>query len=95
MAKMPTTNEWVEQLGNKAINEFIYEGRTLKEWIDLIAKGKCIVFPADATKSDIIQNICSMWIVYHDTDVEVTISKEDWNAPYGRVRTTKAGDTDG
>lgn len=95
MAKMPTTDEWVEKIGNKAINEFVYEGRTLKEWIDLIAKGKCIVFPADATNGDIIQNVCSMWIVYYGTDVEVTISKEDWNAPYGKVRTTKVGDTDG
>lgn len=43
------------------------------------------------TKGDIIQNICSMWIVYHDTDVEVTISKEDWNAPYNPH---KAGDTE-
>ena len=45
------------------------------------------------TKGDIIQNICSMWIEYHDTDVEVTVDKKVWNkvwnAPY------KAGDTDG
>lgn len=44
------------------------------------------------TKGDIIQNICSMWIVYHDTDVEVTVSKEEWNAPYNPH---KAGDTNG
>lgn len=82
MAKMPTTDEWVEKIGNKVINEYVYKGRTLKEWIDLIAKGLCIVFPADATKGDIIQNICSMWIVDYGTDVEVTVSKEDWNAPF-------------
>lgn len=43
------------------------------------------------TKGDIIQNICSMWIVYRDTDVEVTVSKEEWNAPYNPH---KVGDTD-
>ena len=47
-----------------------------------------IMIKADdgVTNGDIIQNICSMWIVYHDTDIELTISKEDWNTPY------KAGD---
>lgn len=95
MAKWPTTDEWVERIGNKVLNEYVYRGRTLKEWIDLIAKGKCVVFPADATNGDIIQNVCSMWIDYYGTDVEVTVSKEDWTAPYGKVRTTKAGDTDG
>lgn len=34
------------------------------------------------TNGDIIQNICSMWIEYHDTDVEVTVNKKVWNAPY-------------
>ena len=34
------------------------------------------------TNGDIIQNICSMWIVYHDTDIEVTVDKKVWNAPY-------------
>ena len=55
---------------------------------------KGILLPDDATNGDIIQNICSMWIEYYGANVEVTISKEDWNAPYRRVRTTKAGDTE-
>lgn len=48
-----------------------------------------ILLPDDATNGDVIQNICSMWIEYHDTDIEVTVAKKVWNAPY------KAGDTDG
>lgn len=32
--KAPTMDEWVEKIGTKAINEFSYNGKTLKEWID-------------------------------------------------------------
>lgn len=42
MAKMPTMDEWAERLGNKVINKYVYEGRTLKEWIDLMASGKMV-----------------------------------------------------
>ena len=37
--KAPTMDEWVEKIGNKAINEFTYKGKTLKEWIELMASG--------------------------------------------------------
>lgn len=51
---------------------------------------KIIIEVSDGvTNGDIIQNICSMWIAYHDKDIEVTIDKEVWNRPY------KRGDTDG
>ena len=42
------------------------------------------------TNGDIIQNICSMWIEYHDTDIEVTVDKKVWNAPYKKVDMAKA-----
>ena len=32
--KAPTMDEWVERIGNKIINEFVYNGKTLKDWID-------------------------------------------------------------
>ena len=57
MAKMPTTDEWVEQIGNKAINEFVYEGRTLKEWIDLMASGKSVILHDNATNGDVIKAV--------------------------------------
>lgn len=85
MAKMPTMDEWVERLGNKVINEYVYEGRTLKEWIDLMASGKLIILPNNATNGDVIKAICSMWIEYHDTDIEVTVDKKVWNTPYKEV----------
>lgn len=55
MAKMPTMDEWAERLGNKAINEYVYEGRTLKEWIDLMASGKLVILPDNATNGDVIK----------------------------------------
>ena len=45
------------------------------------------------TNGDIIQNVCSMVIAYHDKDIEVTVDKEVWNRPYNRPY--KVGDTDG
>ena len=57
MAKMPTTDEWVEKIGNKTINEYVYNGKTLKEWIDLMASGKLVVTPDNATNGDVIKAI--------------------------------------
>ncbi len=92
MAKMPTTDEWVEQIGNKAINEFVYEGRTLKEWIDLMASGKLVVTPDNATNGDMIKALFpntkiqegeryTIWDVGTDN---VSFWNNWWNAPYKR-----------
>ena len=39
MATAPTMDEWVEKIGNKVMNEFTYNGKPLKEWIELMASG--------------------------------------------------------
>jgi len=93
MAKMPTTDEWVEKIGNKAINEFVYEGRTLKEWIDLMASGKSVILPNNATNGDVIKAVFpniskynNMLLENHSTNI--LFDDEWWNSPY------KAGDID-
>lgn len=63
-----------------------YSNKNVEMLEEAILNG--ILLPDDATNGDVIQNICSMWIEYHDTDVEVTVDKKVWNAPY------KVGDTD-
>lgn len=98
MAKMPTTDEWVEQIGNKAINEFVYEGRTLKEWIDLMASGKLVVTPDNATNGDVIKAVFPNIIVEYGYGLAIGVdfgvggerdlSRDWWNAPY------KVGDTE-
>lgn len=99
MAKMPTTDEWVEQIGNKAINEFVYEGRTLKEWIDLMASGKSVILPDNATNGDVIKAVFpNAENIRTDNGLPLNFIlefelhrnyKDWWNAPY------KVGDTDG
>lgn len=99
MAKMPTTDEWVEKIGNKAINEFVYEGRTLKEWIDLMASGKSVILPDNATNGDVIKAVFpNAENIRTDNGLPLNFIlefelhrnyKDWWNAPY------KAGDTDG
>lgn len=95
MAKMPTMDEWVEKIGNKVINEYVYEGRTLKEWIDLMASGKLVIFPNNATNGDVIRAAFpKAEVIEKRAVVMVGISRmivfdlDWWNAPY------KAGDTD-
>ena len=92
MAKMPTMDEWVEKIGNKAINEFVYEGRTLKEWIDLMASGKSVILPNNATNGDVIKALFGghdILLIEEYPSGNINFDKDWWNAPY------KVGDTDG
>ena len=82
MAKMPTIDEWIEQIGDKAINEYVYEGRTLKEWIDLMASGKLVVIPDNATNGDVIK------AMFPHYDVEVNEQKNYIHILYDSFYTT-------
>ncbi len=53
--KAPTMDEWAEKIGTIALNGFEYNGRTLREWIDLMASGYCVVLPDGATNGDVIR----------------------------------------
>lgn len=70
--------------------ESIMKSKVLKDvGADFIRNGKPL--PNNATNGDVIKAICPMWIEYHDTDIEVTINKKVWNAPYNPH---KVGDTE-
>lgn len=95
MAKMPTTDEWVERISSKVLNEYVYEGRTLKEWIDLMASGKLVILPNNATNGDVIKAVFpKAEVIEKRAVVMVGISRmivfdlDWWNALY------KAGDTE-
>lgn len=98
MAKIPTTDEWVEKIGNKVLNEYVYEGRTLKEWIALMASGKSVILPDNATNGDVIK------AMFPHHDIEVNEQKNYVQVFYDSFYTTyplrwwlepyKAGDTD-
>ena len=38
MAKVPTYEESVKKVANSALDDFLYKGKSLREWIDLICK---------------------------------------------------------
>lgn len=90
MAKMPTTDEWVERIGNKVLNEYVYEGRTLKEWIDLMASGKLVILPNNATNGDVIKALFpdgsqvkgAGIYVMNDNKSNVFYDFDWWNASY-------------
>ena len=83
MAKAPTMDEWAEKIGTIALNSFEYNGKTLREWIDLMASGYCVVLPNGAMNGDVIKALFP-----NEGDFETDFDTEWWNAPY------KAGDTD-
>lgn len=98
MAKAPTMDEWAEKLGTKALNGFVYEGRTLREWIDLMASGYCVVLPDGATNGDVVKAVFPHISIkdncqqYYSVDIEnlsgnksfntIGFRKEWWDAPY-------------
>ena len=40
MAKFPTIEEFAKIVAEEAINNYEYEGKTIREWIELILKQK-------------------------------------------------------
>lgn len=40
IAKFPTIEEFVKIVAEEAINNYEYEGKTIREWIELILKQK-------------------------------------------------------
>ena len=99
MAKMPTMDEWVERIGNKVLNEFVYEGRTLKEWIDLMASGKLVILPEKPSNGDVIKALFPDTELHLESDYaflifQIGVYLEDrdgrwWNAPYKAESETK------
>lgn len=78
--KAPTMDEWAEKLGTIALNGFVYEGRTLREWIDLMASGYCVVLPKGATNGDILKVLFdNRGYISLKARMEHTMW---WNAPY-------------
>jgi len=86
MAKMPTMDEWAEKIGNKVLNEYVYNGKTLKEWIDLIASGKLVMIPDNAKNGDVLK---ALFDKRGYTSLQARMEHTMWwNSPY------KAGDTE-
>ncbi len=42
MAKFPTYDEMAKRVAERALNEFLYDGRSIREWIQIIAAEDCI-----------------------------------------------------
>ena len=34
--RFPTEDEWVKMIGDKALDEYIYDGKTLREWVKIL-----------------------------------------------------------
>lgn len=82
MAKIPTMDEWAEKIGNRVLNEYVYEGRTLKEWIDLMASRKLVILPEKPSNGDVIEAL------FPHYDIEVDEQKNYVRVFYDSFYTT-------
>lgn len=39
MAKFPTTDEFVKKVAEKALDEYEYDGKSIREWAELVTSG--------------------------------------------------------
>ena len=42
MAKLPTYEEMAKEVAEKALDEYIYKGKTLREWVDILRQTRWI-----------------------------------------------------
>ena len=40
MAKFPTIEEFAKSVADKVLDDYEYEGKTIREWVELILKGE-------------------------------------------------------
>lgn len=53
MAEFTTCEQMAKELAKKALDEFIYEGKTIREWVQIIAKQEPKTDILDEIKSEI------------------------------------------
>ncbi len=42
MAKFPTMDEFAKSVAEKAFDDYMYEGKTIREWTELLLKGDVV-----------------------------------------------------
>ena len=57
MGKFPTYEEMAEEVAEKALDEFTYNGKTLREWIELIVTADSIL---EIAEEKVINNLNSL-----------------------------------
>ena len=42
MAKFPTMQEMAKNVAERALNEYEYKGKTIRQWVTMLCKGDCV-----------------------------------------------------
>ena len=86
MAKFPTYEEMGKKVAEEALDGFVYKGKTLREWIDILSSSenpnKCF---DGMTNGEVIDLLFPGADIYHNRDFtlrEMMFPDEWWNAPY-------------
>ena len=71
MAKFPTLDEFVKQAVDLALDEFEYEGKTIREWAELILSGKLVeVVRCKDCKHSIWDEDEGLWKCVYDAEFD-------------------------
>lgn len=79
--EFPTIDEFAKEVAEKSLDEITYEGKTIREWAEIIVKQQPIENVFDNIKAEIIEKFdnCSIceWFEDYDYD-ENDISEYRW-----------------
>lgn len=64
MAKFPTYEEMGKKVAEKALDEYIYKGKTLRKWIDILEQTRWIPCSERLPKeNEYIKDVCKYYLI--------------------------------
>ena len=105
MGKIPTMDEMAKQLSEKALDNFLCDGKTLREWMKIITSEDAISRKAvlEWIKGSLEQyaniysnDMLNMWMLFEEQikampPVTPTCKKGHWISIYGNVKCSVCG----
>lgn len=76
--KFPTKDEFAKQVAEKALNEIIYEGKTIREWIDMLAQTRWI--PVSERLPEDLEPVNITWVNHNPESYYADIKDKPFTA---------------
>ena len=72
MAEFPTYEEMAKEVAEKALDEFTYEDKTLREWIEIIvAQDLLAIAELEKIKADFVEQRKNFGLTKNDSDYDL------------------------
>lgn len=62
MAKFPTYEEMAKNIAEKALDEFLYDGKSIREWMQIIVSEDCI------SRQEVLDILKNKWNMFSDAN---------------------------